>query len=177
MRDTSCISAFSSTEAVNVMITLPAAVSLISMLLAPNTGTAAITFRVQGRTIEATLRAPRAAFAQWPAGAPAAFIAGSCNVRADQLTLQPERSAIRKHRELAIAQADTPSDSMLTAVVRYKTDLSPRTLDVSCALFPSQTSLAPHPNLVVVLAGGRGRTALIAANAEGRVDAGMRLGY
>lgn len=148
------------------MLILPAAVSMLALLIAPPTGTAAITFRVDGRVVEATLRAPRAAFAQWPRGAPAALVAGSCSVRADMLPLQPVN--------------ETPktivNDTMVTAVVRYRAALAPQLLDVSCALFPSKTAVAPHPSLVVVLAGSSGRTAVIAANADGRVDAGMRVG-
>lgn len=150
------------------MIILPPVAALMSMLLAPSTGTAAITFRVVDHTVEATLRAPRRAFANLPERAPAALVAGSCAVRADNVVLQPGTLAVPR------ASSDS-SDSLVTAVVRYRTSGTPKNLDVSCAMFPSQTAPLPHPNLVLVMSGRDGRTALISANAEGRVDAGMRV--
>lgn len=152
------------------MLVLPATTAattaLLTMLLAPSRGTAAITFRVTGHVVEATLRAPRGAFANLPQRAPAAVVAGSCAVRADDITLQPGAMTVDDRAN---------SDSLVTAVVRYRTNATPKTLDVSCAMFPAQTASTPHPSLVVVLAGTAGRTALISANADGRVDAGMRL--
>ncbi len=133
---------------------------------APAQGTAAITFRVRGHSVEATLRAPRQAFANLPQRAPAAVVAGSCAVRVDDLVLRPEGMTV---------QPSASTDSLVTATVRYEANAAPKTLDVSCAMFPTQLTAAPRPNLVVVLAGDHGKTAVISANSDGRVDAGIRM--
>ena len=148
------------------MSIVPVLLTLVTWWVPPQSGTASITVAVHGHVIEATLRAPQSAFARLPANAAAAMVAGSCTVRADDIALEPQ--PVFPHR------ASGP-DTMVTAVVRYRSRSAPRALDVSCALFPNQTARTPHPNVVLILPGQRGRTALISADADGLVRAGIRL--
>jgi hypothetical protein len=151
--------------------------ALLALLIAPASGTASITVRVEGQIVEATLRAPRRVFGALPANAPAALVAGSCTVRADNVVLTPVFAPVVHPVALTRVMNSGPSDdTMVTAVVRYPVSAAPKALDVSCELFPERTTLAPRPSVVLMMSGNKGRTTITTANADGRVRGAMRIG-